>query len=108
MAFKSPELSQTQTPSSLIISLKYDQNIEFQTVHNFGASVCSSIQMADKYYPESRKEKIAELLFSEANQQDNSLKGIGFSIWQFKIDTGSTEQGKGRKAKSIMTIVIEN
>lgn len=101
MAYKSHGLSQAQTPSSSIISLKYDQNIQFQTIHSFGASDCWSIQMVGKHYPESKKEKIAELLFSKENHPDGSPKGIGLSKWRFNIGAGSTEQGQESKITNV-------
>ena len=82
-----------------ITNLSFSQKIEidtaitYQTIHSFGASDCWSIQMVGKYYPLEKREKIAELLFSQQLDKNGSPKGIGLSMWRFNIGAGSTEQG---------------
>lgn len=82
-----------------ITNLSFSQKIEidtaitYQTMHSFGASDCWSIQMVGKYYPLEKREKIAELLFSQQLDKNGSPKGIGLSMWRFNIGAGSTEQG---------------
>ena len=65
----------------------------FQTMHSFGASDCWSMAMVGKYYPQEKKNKIAEWLFSLEKDAQGNPKGIGLSLWRFNIGAGSTEQG---------------
>ncbi|MCP9769595.1 glycoside hydrolase [Lacihabitans sp. LS3-19] len=75
-------------------TLKIDTSISYQTIHSFGASDCWSMQMVGKFYPENKREKIAELLFSKEVDKSGNPKGIGLSMWRFNIGAGSTEQGE--------------
>jgi hypothetical protein len=70
-----------------------DTSVIYQTMHSFGASDCWSMQMVGKYYPIEKREKIAELLFSQEMDKSGNPKGIGLSMWRFNIGAGSTEQG---------------
>ena len=79
--------------------IKIDTSITYQTMHSFGASDCWSMQMVGKYYPLEKREKIAELLFSQEMDKSGNPKGIGLSLWRFNIGAGSTEQG----TKSMIT-----
>ena len=76
-----------------------DTSVIYQTMHSFGASDCWSMQMLGKYYPTEKREKIAELLFSQEMDKSGNPKGIGLSMWRFNIGAGSTEQG----TKSMIT-----
>lgn len=69
----------------------------FQTMHSFGASDCWSVAMVGKYFPEEKKNKIAEWLFSQELDEKGNPKGIGLSMWRFNIGAGSTEQGNNSK-----------
>ncbi len=75
--------------------LTVDTRKTYQTIHSFGASDCWSMQMVGKHYPEEKKNKIAELLFSRETDAEGNPKGIGFSMWRFNIGAGSAEQGRG-------------
>jgi hypothetical protein len=79
--------------------IKIDTSTVYQTMHSFGASDCWSMQMVGKYYPLEKREKIAELLFSQKLDESGSPKGIGLSMWRFNIGAGSAEQGN----KSMIT-----
>jgi len=61
-------------------SITINTNIEYQTIDNFGASDCWSMQKIGAW-DLSKKERIADLLFSES-------KGIGLSCWRFNIGAG--------------------
>lgn len=74
------------------ICLKIDEGSTFQTIHNFGASDAWSCQFIGKYWPERKKEKMAEWLFSQEINLDGSPKGIGLSTWRFNIGAGSNLQ----------------
>ena len=66
----------------------------YQTIDNFGASDAWSCQFVGNW-PDDKKNKIADLLFSNENNADGSPKGIGLSMWRFNIGAGSAEQGAG-------------
>jgi O-glycosyl hydrolase len=55
-----------------------------QVIDGFGASDCWSFQKIDSW-PESTRERIADLLFSPT-------KGIGLSMWRFNIGAGVNAQ----------------
>jgi hypothetical protein len=62
---------------TLAQKLKIDTSVVYQTMHSFGASDCWSMQMVGKYYPLARRERIAELLFSQELDKSGNPKGIG-------------------------------
>lgn len=59
----------------------------------FGASDCWRCRIVGEYWPEEKKNRIADLLFSQDYDSDGSPVGIGLSIWRFNIGAGSYEQG---------------
>lgn len=65
-----------------------------QTIRNFGASDGWSTQFIGKYFPDSKKEHLAELLFSCDTLSNGTPKGIGLSSWRFNIGAGTSEQGE--------------
>ncbi|WP_185154177.1 glycoside hydrolase [Fulvivirga sp. M361] len=79
------------------ITISLDTTATFQTIRNFGASDAWSAQFVGKFWPESSRKQIAELLFSTENAQDGSPKGIGLTAWRFNIGGGSAAQGAGSK-----------
>ncbi|SEN62117.1 glycosyl hydrolase family 30 [Mucilaginibacter gossypiicola] len=64
----------------------------YQTISNFGASDAWSCQFVGNW-PDDKRNKIADLLFSRDNNANGSPKGIGLSLWRFNIGAGSTQQG---------------
>lgn len=66
---------------------------EFQTIHGIGASDAWACQFVGKNWPDQKKNKIADLLFSTENDADGNPKGIGLSIWRFNVGAGSADQG---------------
>lgn len=64
----------------------------YQTISNFGASDAWSCQFVGNW-PDDKRNKIADLLFSQDTYADGSPKGIGLSLWRFNIGAGSTQQG---------------
>jgi hypothetical protein len=66
---------------------------EKQTIHSFGASDSWTAKYIGKWADESKKNKIADYLFSLDTTADGSPKGIGLSLWRFNIGAGSYEQG---------------
>ncbi|MEZ2336881.1 glycoside hydrolase [Mucilaginibacter sp. RCC_168] len=63
----------------------------YQTVSNFGASDAWSCQFVGNW-PDDKRNKIADLLFSADTYTDGSPKGIGLSLWRFNIGAGSAQQ----------------
>jgi hypothetical protein len=71
---------QAQTPHQDSISL----DSEYQTIENFGASDCWSMQTAGTWSLPNRN-RVADLLFSKTT-------GIGLSCWRFNIGGGVTDK----------------
>jgi O-glycosyl hydrolase len=63
-----------------------------QTISNFSASDAWACQFVGNW-PDEKRNKIADLLFSSATNADGSPKGIALSMWRFNIGAGSTQQG---------------
>ena len=61
-------------------NITIDKNIEIQTIDNFAASDCWSMQKIGAW-SQSSKQRVADLLFSVD-------KGIGLSAWRFNIGAG--------------------
>lgn len=85
---------------SLFINISLSQQIitvdldtKYQTIKGFGASDAWNCDYVGKYWNDSIKEKIAELLFSKDFDNQGNPIGIGLSRWRFNIGAGSFEQG---------------
>lgn len=74
-------------------TLTIDMGKTAQTIENIGASGCWYSEGIGKYWPVDKKEKIAELLFSQKLDKEGSPVGIGLSAWRFNIGAGTFEQG---------------
>lgn len=72
----------------------------YQTIDGFGASDAWRCQFVGEYWPDEKKEKIAELLFSKEVDNEGNPKGIGLSIWRFYIGAGTAEQGDSSNIKN--------
>jgi O-glycosyl hydrolase len=68
-------------------------SLTYQEMDGFGASDAWRCQFVGKNWPLAKREKIADLLFSQENDENGNPKGIGLSIWRFNIGAGSMEQG---------------
>ncbi|MBB6109014.1 glycoside hydrolase [Mucilaginibacter lappiensis] len=75
-------------------TIHIDFSKTYQTISNFGASDAWSCQFAGNW-PDDKRNKIADLLFSNDTYADGSPKGIGLSLWRFNIGAGSAQQGNG-------------
>jgi O-glycosyl hydrolase len=75
------------------LKITIDKNKVFQTIDGFGASDAWRCQFVGKNWPDEKREKIAELLFSKELDKNGNPKGIGLSLWRFYIGAGTTEQG---------------
>lgn len=89
--------SKLETPSPPVYSdtktMTIRLNREQQTIDGFGASDAWRCQMVGKYWPEAKKNAIADMLFSKEVDEKGNPKGIGLSIWRFYLGAGSMEQG---------------
>lgn len=75
------------------VRITIDANDKAQTIQNIGASGCWFSEGIGKFWPNEKKKRIAELLFSRAFDNDGKPKGIGLSAWRFNIGAGTAEQG---------------
>jgi len=75
------------------VTINIDINRKAQKIDNFGSSGCWFSEGIGKYWPNDKKEKIAELLFSKKLDLDHHPLGIGLSAWRFNIGGGTLEQG---------------
>ena len=74
-----------------VVEVNIDAAITFQTIHNFGASDAWAAQYVG-LWPEAKKNKVAEWLFSTETDATGSPKGIGLTAWRFNIGAGSATQ----------------
>jgi O-glycosyl hydrolase len=74
------------------VTIDIDLSKTHQTISNFAASDAWSCQFVGNW-PDEKREKIADLLFSMDNSADGSPKGIGLSLWRFNFGAGSAQQG---------------
>ena len=74
-------------------NITVDVNIQYQTIHGFGASDAWNFDFVGKYWTDDVKEDIAEKLFSKDTNNNGNPIGIGLSRWRFNIGAGSAEQG---------------
>lgn len=75
------------------LEITLNPEIKYQTIRGFGASDAWSTQFVGKNWPLDKKNKIADLLFSDELNINGSPKGIGLDIWRFNIGAGSIYQG---------------
>lgn len=81
-----------QLPGSNV-TIQVDLAKNVQVIDNFGASGCWFSEGIGNYWPADKKEKIAQLLFSQKIDERGKLEGIGLSAWRFNIGAGTLEQG---------------
>lgn len=68
-------------------------DVEYQSIDGFGASDAWRAQFVGKNWPKDKRNKVADLLFSQEVDAKGNPLGIGLSIWRFYISAGTTEQG---------------
>lgn len=77
-----------------VLNIEVQPDKECQAIIGFGASDAWRCQFVGQNWPDEKKEKIAELLFSKELDERGNPKGIGLSMWRFYIGAGTTEQGE--------------
>lgn len=75
------------------LSLNVNLANTHQTIHSFGASDAWSSKFVGTWNDVSKKNQIADYLFSMDTLSSGNPKGIGLSLWRFNIGAGSFEQG---------------
>ncbi|WP_394698904.1 glycoside hydrolase [uncultured Bacteroides sp.] len=75
-------------------SITVDASVTYQTIDGFAASDCWAPNYIGKYWVESEKDQIANLLFSK-EIKNGAPQGIGLSMWRFNLGGGTAEQGIG-------------
>jgi len=93
MLMHGPVFAQTKQ-----VNVNIDLTETAQTIQNFGASDAWSCQFVGNW-PDSKKNKIAELLFSADTTAGGDPVGIALSLWRFNIGAGSAQQGNGSGIK---------
>lgn len=85
------ENSNPETATTTTLSVNLDMPL--QTMESFGASDAWQCNFIGKNWPSDKRNKIADLLFSNELDAEGNPKGIGLSLWRFNLGAGSTEQG---------------
>ncbi len=75
------------------IKVDIDLGHPAQVIEGFGASDAWTCQFAG-LWPEDKKTKMADLLFSTKMDKNGQPLGIGLNFWRLGIGAGSAEQGK--------------
>jgi len=75
------------------IPINLDPGVQYQTMDNFGASDAWSVQHVGTW-PETKKNQMADWLFSRDTLENGQPEGIGLTAWRFNIGAGSAEQGE--------------
>lgn len=83
--------SNPETATTTTLNVNLDMNL--QTMESFGASDAWQCNFIGKNWPSDKRNKIADLLFSNELDAEGNPKGIGLSLWRFNLGAGSTEQG---------------
>lgn len=94
-----PVISWAQNQKPLVVTI--DGKKQAQTMDNFGAAGCWYAEGIGKHWPAAKKERIAELLFSQKLDAQGNPRGIGLSAWRFNIGGGTAEQGDKSGIKDV-------
>lgn len=68
--------------------------VMYQMIDGFGASDAWRAQFVGKNRPIEKRNRIADLLFNQEDDEEGNPKGIGLSIWRFYLSAGTTERGE--------------
>jgi O-glycosyl hydrolase len=79
--------------AATILNIRIDSDTSYQTMDGFGASDAWQCAIVGKNWPQDKRERIADLLFSREVDAQGNPKGIGLSIWRFNLGAGTAEQG---------------
>jgi len=93
IACQSSGQEQYDHPEEELVAINALRSETYQSIEHFGASDAWSAQFVGEW-PEQKKHRIAELLFSQENDSEGNPKGIGLSMWRFNVGAGSAQQGE--------------
>ena len=85
-----------------------------QTIEYFAAADAWSGDFVGKYWSETSKQKIADLLFSQEYDENGNPKGAGLSAWRVNLGGGTLEAPNAdifpyqRRAESYLTVDGKN
>ena len=88
------EKSENSGSENAVTELNVSLDMNLQTMESFGASDAWQCNFIGKNWPTDKRNKIADLLFSQGLDADGNPKGIGLSLWRFNLGAGSAEQGE--------------
>ncbi|MBD3181220.1 hypothetical protein GF312_02940 [Candidatus Poribacteria bacterium] len=94
LCFSSVVASDTHAEIPKKLKVNTSPEVEYQTIDGFGASDAWRAQFVGKNWPIEKRNRIADLLFSQEDDAEGNTKGIGLSIWRFYLSAGTTEQGE--------------
>src|SRR5688500_14683191 len=83
--------SSKHTDEHVSLSIQINETKTAQTIHNFGASDAWSCQFVGNW-PDEKRNRIADLLFSMDTSVNGNPKGIGLTMWRYNIGAGSANQ----------------
>ena len=75
-----------------------DKDVTYQEIDNFSASDAWRCDFIGKYWPEEKKERIADLLFKREFDEKGNPIGMALTNWRVNIGAGSYEN---REAKEV-------
>ncbi|MCF0059141.1 glycoside hydrolase [Dyadobacter sp. CY356] len=88
------DLEEKNVPAKAVpVTVTINPDKTYQTIDHFGASDAWSCQFVGNW-PDSKKNAIADLLFSRDTLGSGQPKGIGLSLWRFNIGAGTAGQGE--------------
>jgi hypothetical protein len=70
---------------------KIDKDKTYQVIDNFSASDAWRCDFIGKYWPEEKKERIADLLFKREFDEKGNPVGMALTNWRVNIGAGSYE-----------------
>jgi O-glycosyl hydrolase len=81
-----------RAPAAEPIQVRPDPQTCHQVIDGFGASDAWRCQFVGRNWPLEKRERIADLLFSQQADPAGNPRGIGLSIWRFYLSAGTAEQ----------------
>lgn len=77
-----------------------DKNITYQEIDNFSASDAWRCDFIGKYWPQEKKERIADLLFKREFDEKGNPMGMALTNWRVNIGAGSYENREGKEVNN--------
>lgn len=77
-----------------------DKNITYQEIDNFSASDAWRCHFVGKYWPQEKKEEIADLLFKREFDEKGNPKGMALTNWRVNVGAGSYENRETKEVNN--------